>query len=147
MEVEKAQREVVMETAAITEPAPIDTEAAESAPTPRPVQKAVATTHTQEDQEQAARELQRYLAALRASIAANKHYPTIARRRGMEGKVNVSFLLLANGDIRELRVSGGAKPLRLAAKRAVDRALLFPSPPAQASTPLPVQYAMSFSLR
>lgn len=99
------------------------------------------------DEEQAAEERRRYLAALQAAIARHKEYPAMARRHGIEGRVEVSFLLLADGDARDIRVSGGPRPLRKAARRAVHKALRFPPPPSGISTPLPVQYAMNFSLR
>lgn len=101
----------------------------------------------EEDEERSAAELSHYLAVLQTAIARHKEYPAMARRRGIEGRVEVSFLLLADGNARDIRISGGPKPLRRAAHQAVHRALRFPPPPAGTPTPLPVQYAMNFSLR
>ena len=91
--------------------------------------------------------LQHYLAELRAAIAAQKQYPALARRRGIEGEVKVTFTLLADGSVRDLRVSGGPRPLRSAARQAVRRAVQLPPPPAGVPSPMPVQYAMNFTLR
>jgi periplasmic protein TonB len=97
-----------------------------------------------EDEEAA---LRHYLAALRAAIAAHKSYPAMARRRGIEGNVKVSFTLLADGNVRDIRVTGGPRPLRNAARQAINRAVQLPPPPAGVVSPMPVQYAMNFSLR
>ena len=107
----------------------------------------VPSSASEEDEEKAAEELRRYLAALQVAIARHKAYPSMARRRGIEGQVEVSFMLLADGNARDIQVSGGPKPLRSAARQAVHKALRFPPPPAGTPTPLPVQYAMNFSLR
>ena len=96
--------------------------------------------------EEVVENLQHYLAELRAAIAAQKQYPAMARRRGIEGEVKVSFTLLADGNVRDLQVSGGPRPLRKAARQAVHRALKLPSPPEGVPLPMPVQYAMNFTL-
>jgi protein TonB len=105
------------------------------------------TAVAEEDEERSAEELRQYLAALQAAIARHKEYPAMARRRGIEGQVEVSFMLLADGNALDIQVSGGPRPLRRAAHKAVHRSLRFPPPPPGTPTPLPVQYAMNFSLR
>lgn len=109
--------------------------------------EAVAPVVGQLSEEEAIEALQHYLAELRAAIAAHKQYPALARRRGIEGEVKVSFTLLADGSVRDVRVSGGPRPLRSAARQAVHRAAQLPPPPAGVPSPMPVQYAMDFSLR
>lgn len=109
--------------------------------------KPALTAVAEEDEERSAEALRQYLAALQAAVARYKEYPAMARRRGIEGRVEVSFMLLADGNARDIRISGGPRPLRRAAHQAVRRALRFPPPPVGTPLPLPVQYAMNFSLR
>lgn len=110
--------------------------------------EAVAAASVSETNSQAlAQQRQQYLALLQSHIAAHKFYPAMARRRGVEGEVEVSFVLLSDGGARDIRVHGGPGMLRSAARQAVQKALRLPPPPEEIATPLQVQYAMSFSLR
>ena len=93
------------------------------------------------------REKARYLALLLAHIEAHKHYPSSARRQGVEGMVVVSFQVTPNGQLQALDVSGGPKLLRRAAMKTVKDAWSAPKPSIALNEPLPVVYAMAFSLR
>ena len=88
----------------------------------------------------------RYLQELYSSIENNKYYPSSARRRGMQDTVSVSFHLLANGEIEDLKIKARFKPLGLAAKTAVQESLPFQQPPDELETPIKIQYAMAFKL-
>lgn len=92
-------------------------------------------------------ERERYLAQLLSHIERNKFYPANARRRGLEGVVKVSFVLLADGGIRDLAVSGTHSILEKAAAEAMRQALPLPRPPAGIACPHHVQFGMEFRLR
>jgi protein TonB len=91
-------------------------------------------------------ELQRYLADLMAHIEKHKWYPTTARRRGIQGEVRITFLLMADGSIRHLEVEEGPKVLRVAAEQAVAKAEPMPMPPTAIDCPLPCEFSMRFTL-
>lgn len=88
-----------------------------------------------------------YLAKILSSIEKKKRYPSLARRKNIEGKVNVSFKLSCGGDISELQIQGAHGLLRKAAKKAIKSAQPFPKRPDELDCPLPVRYAMAYSLK
>ncbi|GAB6043388.1 TonB family protein [Endothiovibrio diazotrophicus] len=90
-----------------------------------------------------------YLARLLAYIEGFKEYPRIARRRRIEGRVDVAFRLTARGGVEALTVAGGHRSLRQAAREAVERAAPLPRPASGSGVELPltVRYAMEFRLR
>lgn len=92
------------------------------------------------------RQKQRYLAKLLAHIDAHKHYPRAAQRRGIEGDIMVSFLLLADGSVQDIRVKGDNKLLRKAAQKAVYKAMPLPLPNKNHSDTTPIEYTMAFRL-
>lgn len=63
-----------------------------------------------------------YKAQLKRLIESNKHYPRRAKRMGREGEVLVSFLVLADGTIKQLDIqnSSGSSALDKAALDAVQ---------------------------
>ncbi|MFA7382255.1 MAG: TonB family protein [Desulfurivibrionaceae bacterium] len=89
----------------------------------------------------------RYLAGIMAHIEGYKFYPPAARRRKMEGTVQVRFTLEAGGLISGLQVSESEPILEQAAREAVERSLPLPAPKGAASTPLQISYRMNFQLR
>ena len=90
---------------------------------------------------------QRYFSTLLTHIEGHKYYPRSARHRGIEGSIQVSFRLLANGSITGLMASGGPSILRRAAKSSVTDALPLPLCPPEITCPMQVSYAMQFKLR
>ena len=90
---------------------------------------------------------QRYFSMLLTHIEGHKYYPRSARQRGLEGSIQVSFRLLANGTIAGLEASGGSLILRRAAKSSVTAALPLPMCPPEITCPMQVSYAMQFKLR
>ncbi|MGV1099489.1 energy transducer TonB [Thiovibrio sp. JS02] len=76
--------------------------------------------------------LAQYLQLVRERIASCKKYPPLARRRQLEGRVGIRFLLAGTGGAQEIRVSAssGQEILDRAAIRAVQDAAPFPPPPA-----------------
>ncbi len=75
--------------------------------------------------------LRAYLAGVRARIEAAKRYPRWARRRGIQGEVDLRFRLGPDGRLlgAEVKRSSGAKVLDQAAVEAVRRAAPFPPAP------------------
>ena len=90
---------------------------------------------------------QRYFSTLLTHIEGHKYYPRSARNRGIEGSIQVSFRLLANGSITGLIASGGPSILRRAAKSSVTDALPLPLCPPEITCPMQVSYAMQFKFR
>ncbi|MEW8693218.1 MAG: TonB family protein [Candidatus Thiodiazotropha endolucinida] len=89
---------------------------------------------------------EQYLAKLLAMIEAKKHYPTVARRRNLEGKIEVSFNLSCDGKVSKLTITGPHSLLRKAAGKAIDAAQPLPEPPSQVECPMPIHYAMAYTL-
>lgn len=90
---------------------------------------------------------QDYLARIMAHLEEHKFYPGAARRRGLEGTVQVSFTITAAGEIRQLELAGGHKMLHQAATETMRNALPLPPPPRELNAPLAVSYGMTFALR
>lgn len=82
------------------------------------------------------------LASVRAGIARTLVYPPNARRNGLQGKVLVEFVLLADGWIRDLvlRASSGHSILDGAALSAVQAAAPFPPPGVDVLIDVPVVF-------
>ncbi len=74
----------------------------------------------------------RYLAALQQALARERHYPPVARRRGLEGTAKVQFTIAADGRFSAIRVSrtAGAASLDDAATQTVRRLARFDPIPA-----------------
>ncbi|MDH5612994.1 MAG: energy transducer TonB [Gammaproteobacteria bacterium] len=89
---------------------------------------------------------QHYLNNLLTYIEGHKYYPQSARSRGIKGSIDVTFELLNNGEISDLKATGGPMILRKAAEQAIASALPFPVPPSEVNCPLQVSYAMQFEL-
>lgn len=73
----------------------------------------------------------KYFGGIRAKIERYKSYPEMARRRGIEGRVVVRFVISRNGKANEIKVleSSSNDSLDQAAIRAVKDASPFGAPP------------------
>jgi protein TonB len=87
-----------------------------------------------------------YLTRLMARIEKNKFYPTIARRRNLQGMVRVSFRLGCEGEVEALEIEGKHSLLRKAAGKAVEASLPLPKIPTEIKCPMRVNYAMAYTL-
>lgn len=67
-------------------------------------------------------EKNQFLSHLKDEIKKNKHYPSVARRRGQEGAVKVSFLIGPNGSVSNIVCNGEHSVLNSAAREAVYKA-------------------------
>lgn len=88
-----------------------------------------------------------YLRRLMAHIEAHKHYPRVARRRGLEGGVEVSFRLLPGGRVSNMKVAQGHRILRKAVEEAMQSAQPLPVPPGELPLPLAIAFTVQFSLK
>jgi len=91
-------------------------------------------------------ERESYLLQLLAHIDSHKFYPRFARRRGMEGEIQVAFYLLRDGSISGLQIKGGSKVLRKAAKQAVQQSLALPPPPESMRLQEQIRFGMMYRL-
>jgi periplasmic protein TonB len=92
-------------------------------------------------------EKQSFFVSLRTKIQQNLRYPPSARRRGVEGEVNVRFVLENTGAIREITVSQGDTVFHDAAKLAVASASGVKIPETLSDTfPTDIQLTLEFRL-
>ncbi|MCW4315383.1 MAG: TonB family protein [Candidatus Thiodiazotropha taylori] len=123
------------------EPPPI----VEAAPTP-PIEPVNIAQPASPKVQPKAQLLEVFLAEILSSIEQKKRYPTLARRKNIEGNVRVSFKLSCGGDITDLEIQGAHGLLRKAANKAIKAAQPFPKIPQALKCPLPITYAMAYSL-
>jgi len=92
---------------------------------------------------------QQYLQQIAAHLDAHKFYPGTARRRHIEGAVQVSFELLEDGNISNLHILSGHSTLQKATEESIYHALPLPARPQQLLSlhRIKIEYAMRFSLR
>jgi protein TonB len=85
-----------------------------------------------------------HFAYIRDKILRNVSYPDAARRMGWQGKVVLSFIITANGYVRDFNViqSSGFKMLDNKAIEAVKETAPFPRPPDEAYIVIPITYRL-----
>lgn len=88
-----------------------------------------------------------YQSLLLRHIEAHKHYPRVARKRKIEGKIIVSFTLLSNGSIKDLMVIGKKSILTKATNNAISNSLPMPMPPKDLDFPLKIKFVMNYFLK
>ena len=126
------------DTLAATEPVKTPAPASEPAPVSPPPPAAA---------RQAVEVREAYLARLLAEIEKNKFYPSIARRKNLQGTIRVSFRLGCDGRVDRLDVQGKHSLLRKAAGKAVEASIPLPEVPPEIDCPFQVDYAMAYSLK
>lgn len=62
-----------------------------------------------------------FMSKLRELINQNKSYPNSARRRAIEGVVNLRFNILANGAVERITITSGKSIFKKSAMQAVER--------------------------
>ncbi len=89
-----------------------------------------------------------YTAMIRKKIAANKRYPSWARRNGWQGRVVLDFVISRDGHLKEVRVvmSSGYRILDEAAREAIERANPYPPLPVKEKDFLELRLPMVFRL-
>jgi len=115
----------------------------------KPVNKAAAVSpvRSEADQKLIQQTRKSYEALLRRHIEVHKNYPRVARKRKIQGKILVSFTLLADGNIKNLTINGKRSILKKATKKAIDYALPMPKPPKQISLPMQIKFYMDYFLK
>ncbi len=88
-----------------------------------------------------------YYSLLQAHIESRKYYPRRARKLGIEGDVEVSFVLLQNGEASNITSTGGHRLLNQAAIKSITQAMPLPAPPAALKLPLAVTFNMQYDLK
>lgn len=91
-----------------------------------------------------AKYLNDHFAYIRDRILRNVSYPDAARRMNWQGKVILSFVVTANGSVRECRVmtSSGFPMLDKNAMETVKDTAPFPRPPVEARLVIPIAYRL-----
>ncbi|HEY9162493.1 MAG TPA: energy transducer TonB [Desulfomonilia bacterium] len=89
-----------------------------------------------------AKYLNEHFAYIRNKILNNVSYPDPAKRKGWQGKVLLSFVITADGSVRELKVlkSSGFALLDRSAIKTVRDTAPFPRPPGEAQLVIPITY-------
>ena len=87
-----------------------------------------------------------YYRMVQQMVESNKHYPRAARRRRVEGEVELSFTILADGSIEGLNSKGNARILTSAAEKAVLAVSPLPKPPMVIAAPVQLSLTMVFKL-
>ena len=100
----------------------------------------------QNDHQLMIKQKQQYMQKLMAHIDAHKFYPSAARRRGIEGEVQVSFNLTTDKIPVNIEVNGGISILQRAAMQALRDASPFPEPPAGVFFNSPIVISMVYAL-
>ncbi len=89
--------------------------------------------------------LKKHFRYIKDRIQRSICYPRIARKRGWEGRVVVSFVVCEDGRVQDMRIveSSGFSVLDKNAMAAVHEAVPFPRPPVRAELIVPVVYRLS----
>jgi protein TonB len=81
---------------------------------------------------------------IRERINAGLVYPTLARKMGWSGRVVVSFVVLTDGEVKDVRVREGCghEVLDRSAVETVKRCAPYPPPPAESELLVPIIYRL-----
>ena len=88
----------------------------------------------------------RFLATIRTRIDRAKHYPRIAKKRGIQGNVQVKFTILQNGTVTHIRVEG-PRVFHASAKHAVEAAFPVDTTNVHISFPLEIRLNLHYRIR
>ena len=87
-----------------------------------------------------------FLSNIRTKINKHKSYPRIAKKRGMQGTVNVKFTILSNGKVGNISVSG-PKVFHNSARNAVKSAFPINVKNAPISLPKSINITLRYQIR
>jgi protein TonB len=87
-----------------------------------------------------------FFSKIRQRINRNKSYPKIAKRRGIQGKVKVTFTILSNGNVGNISVKG-AKVFHKSARSAVKKAFPVNIKNIAISLPKSVNFTLHYQLK
>ncbi len=89
-----------------------------------------------------------YLVIVKNIIERHKIYPFNARRFGRQGRVKLSFTIMPDGEVKDIRIIKGCRfdDLNRAAKKSIAISSPLPAPPASLKAPLPVVLELAFQI-
>jgi len=87
-----------------------------------------------------------YLHELLSHIESYRFYPRAARRRSIQGDVNISFRLRDDGRYEQLELDGNESVLVSAAQQALESAVPLPAPPDGIGLSGRIEFTMAYSL-
>ena len=84
------------------------------------------------------------LAQIQTLLSQNLYYPKIARKRGIEGEVMVSFCVLTNGEVQNIKVLKTSRDIlgRAAIKTIKNLSGHFPKPKTELTLHVPIRYSL-----
>ena len=88
----------------------------------------------------------RFLAMIRTRIDRAKHYPRIAKKRGIQGNVRVTFTIRQNGTVTDIQIEG-PRVFHTSAKEAVQAAFPVDTTNVPVSFPLEVRLNLHYRIR
>jgi periplasmic protein TonB len=88
--------------------------------------------------------LREHFSYIRDKILRNIRYPAMARRMGWEGKVSLSFVVVLDGSVKEIKIAQGSgfEILDTNAVETVKETAPFPKPPVEAKLVIPITYRL-----
>lgn len=88
--------------------------------------------------------LKEHFAYIRDKILKNISYPTLARRMGWQGLVQLSFIIASDGSVKDVKIiqSSGFEVLDRKAMETVKETAPFPKPPAEARLVIPINFRL-----
>jgi len=91
-------------------------------------------------------EKNQFISDLKNKIKQNKYYPEVARNRGLEGSVKVSFCVNSDGSVSNIVCDGEFSVLNSAAKNAVAKTFPVKVPPNIISSRLELSVMLNYKL-
>jgi len=79
-------------------------------------------------------------------IVKNFHYPEVAQEMGIQGRVNIMFVIQKDGSIGNIKLRGPDKTLEAEAKRIIDK-LPKMQPGKQRGTPVKVPFSLPINFK
>lgn len=97
------------------------------------------------EDEQRQRYIREHFTYIRDMIMQHLSYPMLARKMGWSGRVVVSFTVLDDGQVEDIKVvkSSGFNVLDANAIKTIEKTAPFPRPPVKAELIIPIVYRLS----
>jgi protein TonB len=92
-----------------------------------------------------ARYMQDNIALINALIKQNLNYPSLAKKRGLQGRAIVSFTINTQGEVSNIETSGEAAViLKKSARKTIEKASAdFPRPETRLALQIPIVYTLN----
>jgi periplasmic protein TonB len=136
-EIEKIKPSIVSK-AVLTKQVEVAKKDIEKSDSKQPIsQKSYVSTQAEKNQ---------FISDLKNKIRQNKYYPEVARNRGLEGSVKVSFCVNSDGSVSDIVCDGEFSVLNNAAKNAVAKTFPVKVPPNIISSRLELSVMLNYKL-